>query len=218
MNNNIILSNFLRQPLVQQLKFELAFKQCEWVTCYYDIWRTSGRKSQKAVCWQDAWQAKARWVTWAQSTSCRIRRVIRSHRKDSLFLLKSLTLYPQSFKTSGWKRLVLSRIYVHSTWWSMKRDEYTIKIYLTASTTTPSKSSTPRCSNMSRSTGSQDLGYTRISESQRHLDSHELWQTQDLRITGSQNHRTTETVENWGIVTQPGSQEGQVPVRYSKGR
>ena len=44
--------------------------------------------------------------------------------------------------------------------------------------------------------GSQDLGQTRISRTQRQLDSQELGHTQDLRITGSQNYRITE----WGLI------------------
>jgi hypothetical protein len=49
--------------------------------------------------------------------------------------------------------------------------------------------------------GSQDL---RIPESQ------------NPRITGSQDHTITETAELGGVLTQPGSQEGQPPVRYSE--
>ena len=59
--------------------------------------------------------------------------------------------------------------------------------------TTPRGSSTPRRSNTLRIPGSQELGHTSISGSQRQHDSQELWHTQDLRITGSQNHRLTET-------------------------
>jgi hypothetical protein len=39
---------------------------------------------------------------------------------------------------------------------------------------------------------SQEFGHTRISGSQKQLDSQELRHTQDFRI-GSQNHRITET-------------------------
>ena len=55
-----------------------------------------------------------------------------------------------------------------------------------ASPTTPKGSTTPRRSNTPRIIGSQDLVYTRISGSQRQLDSQELRHSQDLRITGSQ--------------------------------
>jgi hypothetical protein len=44
-------------------------------------------------------------------------------------------------------------------------------------------------------TGSQELGHTRISGTQRELDSQELWHTQDLRITGSQ--RQLDSEEFW---------------------
>ena len=43
------------------------------------------------------------------------------------------------------------------------------------------------------SPGSQELGYTRISGSQRQLNSQELGHIQDLKITESQNHRITGT-------------------------
>ena len=63
----------------------------------------------------------------------------------------------------------------------------------TASPTTPRGSSTARSSNTPRITGSQELGHNRISGTQRQLDSQELGQTQDLRITESQIHRIAET-------------------------
>jgi hypothetical protein len=43
-----------------------------------------------------------------------------------------------------------------------------------------------------RISGSQELGHTRISGSQRKLDCQELRHTQDLRMTESQDHRITE--------------------------
>ena len=42
---------------------------------------------------------------------------------------------------------------------------------------------------MPRITGSQELGHTRISRSQRQLDSQELRHIQDHRIPKSQDHR-----------------------------
>jgi hypothetical protein len=45
---------------------------------------------------------------------------------------------------------------------------------------------------MPRITRSQELGLTRISGSQRQLDSQELRHTQDLRITGSQKQLDSE--------------------------
>jgi hypothetical protein len=86
-----------------------------------------------------------------------------------------------------------------------------------ASPKTPSGSSTPKCSNLTRSTGSQELHHIRISGSQRQLNSQDLWHSQDLRIPGSQNHRVTDTFILWGVLTQPGSQEEQPSVRYSEG-
>lgn len=96
--------------------------------------------------------------------------------------------------------------------------EQTLGPNLAASPTTPRSSSSPRCSNTPRIPGSQELGHTRISGSQRQLDSQELRHTQDLRITGSQNHRITETAWLGGVLTQPGSQEGQAPLRHSSTR
>jgi hypothetical protein len=55
---------------------------------------------------------------------------------------------------------------------------------------------------------SQDLGYTKISQSHRELDSQELYH--------NQNHRITDTSELPGPLTQSESQEGQAPVRDSK--
>lgn len=72
---------------------------------------------------------------------------------------------------------------------------------------------TPRISD---TTGSQELGHTRMLESQGQLDSQELWYTQDLRIPGSQNHRITAGL--WGVLTQAGPQDKQVPIKDSKGR
>jgi hypothetical protein len=46
---------------------------------------------------------------------------------------------------------------------------------------------------MPRIIGSKGVGYTRISGFQMQLDFLELCHIQDLRITGSQNHRITET-------------------------
>jgi hypothetical protein len=63
---------------------------------------------------------------------------------------------------------------------------------------------------------SQELGHTRISSSQRQLDSQEQGHTQNLRISGSQKHRTTETAWLRGVLTQLGSQEGQAPDRYAR--
>jgi hypothetical protein len=83
----------------------------------------------------------------------------------------------------------------------------------TASPTAPRGGTTPRHSNTARITGSQDPWNTRISGSQRHLDSQELWHIQNLGIKGSQNHRITERIELWGVLIQPGLQEGQAPVR-----
>jgi hypothetical protein len=40
--------------------------------------------------------------------------------------------------------------------------------------------------------GSQELGHTRISGSQKKLDCQELVHTMNLRFTGCQNHRITE--------------------------
>ena len=57
---------------------------------------------------------------------------------------------------------------------------------------TPRKILTPRSSD---AIGSLELGHTRISGSQRQLDSQDLGHTQDLRIPGSQNYRITETAE-----------------------
>ena len=65
-----------------------------------------------------------------------------------------------------------------------------------ASPTTPRGSSMPRYSNRPKITGSQEFGHTRISESQWQLDFQELLHTQNLKITGSQNHRITVTAEH----------------------
>jgi hypothetical protein len=54
---------------------------------------------------------------------------------------------------------------------------------------------TSRHCNMPRFLGYQELGFTRISGSQRKLDYKELWQTQNIRFTGSRNHRITEKAE-----------------------
>ena len=62
-----------------------------------------------------------------------------------------------------------------------------------ANPTIPRGISTPRQSNIPRITGSQELGHTSISGSQRELDSQKLRYTQDLRITGFQNNRVIET-------------------------
>ena len=96
--------------------------------------------------------------------------------------------------------------------------EQTLGLTSAGSPTTPRGSSTSRCSNTSRIIGSQELGHSSISWFQRQLDFQELWHIQDLRITGSQNHRITETAWLRGVLTQPGSQEGQAPVRHSQGR
>jgi hypothetical protein len=88
--------------------------------------------------------------------------------------------------------------------------EQTLGTNSTASLTTPRGSSTPRCPNAPRIRGlpgSQELGHTRVSMSQRQLDSQELGHTQ--------NHRITETSWLGGVLTQPRSQEGQAPVRHS---
>jgi hypothetical protein len=82
----------------------------------------------------------------------------------------------------------------------------------------PSTHATSRESLIPRNTdttGSQELGLTRISESPRQLDYQELRKTQHLRIPGSQNHRITGCQ---GVLTQPGSQERQASVRDNKGR
>jgi hypothetical protein len=69
------------------------------------------------------------------------------------------------------------------------------------SPTAPRGSTTPRCSSMLSNLVSQELGHTRISGSQRQLDSQELWHTQNLRIT--------EKAELWGVLTQLGLLEGE---------
>ena len=58
-------------------------------------------------------------------------------------------------------------------------------------------------------TGSQELDHTMISGSQRQLDSQKLWYTQDLRII--------DKARLW-VLTQPGSQKEQAPVKDSAGR
>jgi hypothetical protein len=63
------------------------------------------------------------------------------------------------------------------------------------SPTTSRKHSTLGCSNKPRIKESQEIDHTRISESQRQLDSQELCNTsksQDPRITGSQRHLDSE--------------------------
>jgi hypothetical protein len=49
---------------------------------------------------------------------------------------------------------------------------------------------------------SQEVSHIRISGSQRQFDSQELWHTQDLRITGLQIHRITETSGLQGVLSQ----------------
>ena len=77
-----------------------------------------------------------------------------------------------------------------------------------------SEGTASRCCNMPRTPGSQKLGQTRISGFHRKLDWQELWHTQNLRFTGSQNHRITEKARLWGVLNQLGLQEGQVQIRY----
>jgi len=104
--------------------------------------------------------------------------------------------------------------------------EQTLGTNSSASPITPRGRVTPRHSNMPRIPASQDLGipgsqglgHTRISGSQRQLDFQELCHILDLRTIGSWNHRIIETAGLLGVLTQPGTQEGQAPVRYSKGR
>ena len=68
--------------------------------------------------------------------------------------------------------------------------EQTLGPNLAASPTTPRSSSSPRCSNTPRIPGSQELGHTRISGSQRQLDS------QELLHPGSQDHRQSWTLSS----------------------
>jgi hypothetical protein len=63
----------------------------------------------------------------------------------------------------------------------------------------PRGGTTPRHSNTPRILGSQEFGQTRISASQRKLDSQELGHTQNLKIAGSQRKltlRSSDSTEN----------------------
>jgi hypothetical protein len=69
-----------------------------------------------------------------------------------------------------------------------------LAINYAANPTIPRGISTPRQSNKDhRITGSQELGHTSISGSQREFDSQKLRYIQDLRNTGFQKNRVIET-------------------------
>ena len=76
--------------------------------------------------------------------------------------------------------------------------------------TTSKRRSIPRCFNTHRIIGIQELGHTRISGSQRQLDSQELWHTHNQRNSGAwsrQDFRIPEAPWFLGSMTSPGSQD-----------
>ena len=79
--------------------------------------------------------------------------------------------------------------------------------------TTSKRRSIPRCSNTHMIIGIQELGHTRISGSQRQLDSQELWHTHNQRNSGAwsrQDFRIPEAPWFLGSMTSPGSQDLRV--------
>ena len=76
--------------------------------------------------------------------------------------------------------------------------------------TTSKRRSIPRCSNTHMIIGIQELGHTRISGSQRQLDSQELWHTHNQKNSGAwsrQDFRIPEAPWFLGSMTSPGSQD-----------
>ena len=82
----------------------------------------------------------------------------------------------------------------------------------------PRGDTTSRHSNKPRIVGPQDARGLVTPGSQRNLDCQEIWHTQNLKIKGSRNDRITKNADIWGVLTLPGLQEGQAPIRYTKGR
>ena len=81
----------------------------------------------------------------------------------------------------------------------------------------PRGGTTSRHSNKPRIVGPQDPRGLVTPGSQRNLDCQEIWHTQNLKIKGSRNDRITKKAGIWGVLTQPGLQEGQAPIRYIEG-
>lgn len=168
-------------------------------------------------CWLDHRSVSERCLLVIHRRCCRKQRLHGSADTDRPHAHSSyqciLTDYCVRLQSHNRLMLMLPMLLTTFTIWAMKKAqvlsclgrccEQTLDTNSAASPTTTRRSSTHRCSNMTRNTecqdpkipGSQKLGHTRISVSQRQLDSQELLHNQDLKITRSQ--RQLDSEEFW---------------------